>query len=226
MLCAARPVNFALRSHGQKCQKGAVLDQTGIFFDNWEKLGRSFILAILAYLALVVLLRISGKRTLSKLNVFDFVFVVALGSTLATTILSSDTTLADGITAFIVLMGLQITLSLLCVYSHRVDSIVNGEPTLLMHKGNFLDRAMKRERVTKEEVLAAIRNNGIRMYNEVDSVVLETDGTFSVVSREVGERCSSLSDVADHPDFATDASHLKENPSGAQPQAARKAAGG
>src|SRR5690349_17496418 len=101
------------------------MGDTSIFFDNWSKLGRSFVLALLAYVALVFLLRISGKRTLSKLNVFDFVFVVALGSTLATTILSPGTTLADGLMAFIVLIGLQIMLSLLCVHSHRIDLIVN-----------------------------------------------------------------------------------------------------
>ena len=188
------------------------MGDTSIFFDNWSKLGRSFVLALLAYVALVFLLRISGKRTLSKLNVFDFVFVVALGSTLATTILSPGTTLADGLMAFIVLIGLQITLSLLCVHSHRIDLIVNGEPTLLMHKGNFLDDAMKRERVTKEEVNSALREQGIRTYEKVDSIVLETDGTFSVVWRRVGDECSSLIDVNGHPDFSPQDAHLKDRP--------------
>ena len=197
------------------------MDQVNIFFESWSKLGRSLILAFLAYAALVFLLRISGKRTLSKLNVFDFVFVVALGSTLATTILSPGTTLADGLTAFIVLIALQVCLSLLCVYSHRVDMIVNGEPTLLMHRGNFLDEAMKRERVTKEEILASLRNNHIKDFNDVNSVVLETDGTFSVVWRSIGSECSSLIDVDGHPDFAPQNSHLKEHSAqGQKPQAA------
>jgi len=197
------------------------MDQVNIFFESWSKLGRSLVLAFLAYAALVFLLRISGKRTLSKLNVFDFVFVVALGSTLATTILSPGTTLADGLTAFIVLIALQVCLSLLCVYSHRVDMIVNGAPTLLMHRGNFLDEAMKRERVTKEEILASLRNNHIKDFNDVDSVVLETDGTFSVVWRSIGSECSSLIDVDGHPDFAPQNSHLKEHSAqGQKPQAA------
>src|SRR6478672_13823529 len=124
------------------------MQNASIFFDNWAKLGRSALLALCAYLALIFLLRVSGKRTLTKLNVFDFVFVVALGSTLASTILSSDTTLADGILAFVVLMGIQILLSWLCVTSHTLDSIINGQPTLLLHRGKFLQDAMKRERVT------------------------------------------------------------------------------
>ena len=200
------------------------MEQTSIFFDSWGKLERSLLLALLAYLALVILLRISGKRTLTKLNVFDFVFVVALGSTLATTILSKDTTLADGLTAFAVLIGLQVALSLFCVYSHRVDVIINGEPSLLLYRGNFLGETMKRERVTKEEVLAALRNNGVKTYNEVDSVVLETDGTFSIVWRPVGDDCSTLSDVKGHPDFCSEPTHLRSDGRAREPQTVHRIA--
>ncbi|MFL6467013.1 MAG: DUF421 domain-containing protein [Pyrinomonadaceae bacterium] len=180
------------------------MENTNIFFDNWGKLGRSLILAFLAYAALVFLLRISGKRTLTKLNVFDFVFVVALGSVLASTILSSDTTLADGVTAFVVLMAMQIGLSYLCVTSHRVDSIINGQPSLLYHRGIFLDDVMKSERVTKEEILSALRNTNVRKFDEIDAIVLETDGSFSVVWQyDKGEK-SSLMDVPGHEDYIPD----------------------
>src|SRR5207237_9153712 len=113
------------------------MEHTKVFFDSWDKLGRSIILAALAYTALVILARISGKRTLSRMNVFDFAFVVALGSTLASTILSTDITLTDGVVALTVLIALQVFLSWLCVTSHRVDQIVNGNPTLIMHRGQF-----------------------------------------------------------------------------------------
>lgn len=180
------------------------MEHESIFFDNWSRLGRSMILAVLAYLALILVLRISGKRTLTKLNVFDFVFVVALGSVLATTILSSDTTLADGIMAFIVLIGIQITLSWLCVSSHTMDAWINGQPTLLLHRGKFLETAMRRERVTKEEVLSALRNATIRKFDEIDAVVLETDGTLSIVWRYDDGEKSSLMDVRGHEDFVED----------------------
>lgn len=180
------------------------MENANIFFDNWSKLGRSLLLAFFAYAALVFLLRISGKRTLSKLNVFDFVFVVALGSVLADTILSSDTTLADGVVAFVVLMAMQVALSYLCVASHRLDHVINGEPTLLYHRGTFLDDAMKRERVTKEEILASIRNANVRKFDELDAVVLETDGTFSIVWRFEKGKQSSLMDVEGHEDFVSD----------------------
>lgn len=168
-----------------------------IIFDGWIKLGRTLLLAVLAYLALVIILRFSGKRTLTKLNVFDFVFVVALGSTLASTILSSDVSLADGLGAFLALILLQILLSWLCVTSHSVDHFINGEPTLLLYRGRFLDDSMKRERVTKEEVRAAVRNTGHASIDNIDSVVLETDGTLSVVPKD--KNYSGMIDVLGHP---------------------------
>ena len=78
-----------------------------MFFDNPMALLRTLVVGTLAYVALVALLRLSGKRTLSKWNAFDMVVTVAFGSTLATALLSRDTTLAQGVLAFALLVALQ-----------------------------------------------------------------------------------------------------------------------
>lgn len=148
----------------------------------------------------MILLRLSGKRTLSKMNVFDFVFVVALGSTLATAILSPDVTLADGVLVLAVLIGLQILLSWLCVQSQWLEAVINGEPALLLHHGQFLHETMRRQRVTEEELRAAVRSQGLTTIDEVESIVLETDGTISVTWRKVQGTASSLRDVPGHPE--------------------------
>src|SRR3954462_5430626 len=127
-----------------------------IWFDNWPKVLRAVVMAFAAYSILVLFLRLPGKRTLSKMNVFDFVFVVALGSGLAQTILSPEITLADSTAALATLIAMQILLSWLCTRSHRVDSLLNGEPRLLLYRGRILDEAIKRARVTEEEVRAAV----------------------------------------------------------------------
>ncbi|WP_366970658.1 hypothetical protein [Rhodocytophaga aerolata] len=67
-----------------------------LFFDTWESMQRTFIVGICAYLSMIILLRISGKRTLTKMNAFDFIVTVALGSTLATLLLSKDVALPTG----------------------------------------------------------------------------------------------------------------------------------
>ena len=186
------------------------MENAGIFFDNWGKIGRSLLLAVLAYAALVIVLRISGKRTLSKLNVFDFVFVVALGSTLASTILSPGVTLADGVAAFLALIGLQVLLSWLCTVSHTVDHFVNGEPSLLLHRGEIRVDTAKDQRVTREEILSAVRSAHLGSLDEIDSVVLETDGTFSIVWQKIDGKRSTLNDVRGHPGYVSDDQQEKQ----------------
>ena len=167
-----------------------------MFFDTWSGLLRVVVIAPLAYLALVILLRVSGKRTLSKMNAFDFIITVALGSTFATIILSSDVALAEGVMAFVMLAISQFLITWLSVRSEAVKRLVKSEPSLLFHHGEFLARAMKRERVTHDEVLAAVRESGKGALDKVEAVVLETDGTFSVLS-SIAETRSTLQDVRD-----------------------------
>jgi uncharacterized membrane protein YcaP (DUF421 family) len=79
--------------------------------------------------------------------------------------------------------------------SRQVESLVKSEPSLLLHQGRFLPAAMRRERVTESEVQAAIRSEGIARVEEVAAVVLETDGTFSVIKSSPVPWPSSLKDV-------------------------------
>ena len=144
---------------------------------------RVLLVGVCAYAALVCLLRFSGKRTLSKLNAFDLVVTVALGSTMATVLLSKDVALAEGVLAFALLIALQFAVAWLAARSHAVGRLVKSEPRLLFFRGAFLRDAMRRERVTDGEVLGAIREQGVPAVEDVEAVVLETAGTFSVLKR-------------------------------------------
>jgi uncharacterized membrane protein YcaP (DUF421 family) len=155
-----------------------------MFFDSWTGLLRVVVVGTLAYAALVVLLRTTGKRTLSKLNAFDLVVTVALGPTLATVLLTKDVALAEGIVAFGLLVLLQYAITWSSVRSDHVRALVKAEPCLLLRDGRFLHGAMRRERVTEDEVQAAARAQGIASLNDVAAAVLETDGSFSVIRRD------------------------------------------
>jgi uncharacterized membrane protein YcaP (DUF421 family) len=168
-----------------------------MLFDGWMALGRTLLVGVLAYLALVFMLRVSGKRTLSKMNSFDFIVTVALGSTLATVLLSSSVSLARGVLAFAILIFLQFAITWLSVRWPAVRSLVKAEPTLLLYRGEFLRGAMKRERVTEDEVRAALRAQGVAAIEQVEAVVLETESSFSVVMKPSGDSDSALADVAD-----------------------------
>lgn len=162
-----------------------------MLFDNWAGLVRVLVVGTAGYLALILILRISGKRTLTKLNAFDFVVTVALGSTLASVILSKSVALAEGVLALALLVLLQFLIAWLSVRSQRFEGLIKAEPVLLVRKGAFLDAALRRERITREEVLAAVRAQGSADIARVSAVVLETDGSISVI-QDVGNESTVL----------------------------------
>ena len=166
-----------------------------MFFDSWQDLLRILISAAFSYAAIVLWLRISGKRTLSKWNAFDFIVTIALGSILATMVLSKDVKLLDGILAISLLIIFQFVITFLSVRFEIFNKIFKAEPTFLYLDGEFLEGNMKSERVPKPEILAAIRTSGISALEDVRAVVLETDGSFSVVENSDSDKDSALSDV-------------------------------
>ena len=167
-----------------------------MFFDGWGPLMRTLVVGALAYVALVVLLRVSGKRTLSKMNAFDLVVTVALGSTLASVLTSRDIALAQGIVAFALLIGLQLVITWSSVRAPWVGGLVKAEPRLLARHGVLLRDAMRRERVTEDEVRAAVRGAGIDGLEEIDAVILETDGSVSVVRSSASRSASTPAPTA------------------------------
>ncbi|MEQ8849495.1 YetF domain-containing protein [Botrimarina sp.] len=155
-----------------------------MIFDGWEPVLRTLIVGTLAYAALVMLLRLSGKRTLSKMNAFDFVVTVAFGSVLAAVLTSSQVSLAQGVTALGLLIVLQLVNTSIAVRSDWYRSVIKAEPTLLYFRGEYLDDALRKQRVTREEVLAAMRQSGLSEPEKVDAVVMETEGSLSVLPRD------------------------------------------
>lgn len=158
-----------------------------MLYDNPAGLARVILVGITSYVGLVLILRITGKRALAKLNAFDFVVTVALGSILATAVLSKDVTLLEGMLAFVVLATLQWVVSRASVASVWFKDLVRSEPRLLVSNGTYLDLAMDDERITRSEVDSAIRAAGIGRLDVVGAVVLEADGSLSVIRAEKDE---------------------------------------
>jgi uncharacterized membrane protein YcaP (DUF421 family) len=155
-----------------------------MWFDSWSQVARVVVAGASAYAALVLSLRISGKRTLSKLNAFDFVVTVALGSTLATIALSSDVAVTEGVVAFAVLVAAQYLVARASVHLHGFRRLVRSEAVVLVRDGELLSDRMAAERITTEEIHQAIRNSSLGGLELVAAVVLETDGTLSVVPEQ------------------------------------------
>ena len=160
-----------------------------MWFDSWNDVFRIVLVGASSYVLLVLLLRVSGKRTLAKLNAFDFLVTIALGSTLATVLLDSRTSLADGVVAMGLLIALQFLAATATGRVPRLRAVLTAGPSVLVLDGEADLERMRRHRVTLDEVRQAARASGFGGLDLVAALVLETDGSMSVISRsQAGDR--------------------------------------
>jgi len=166
-----------------------------MLFDNLSQIIKILLTGSLTYVVLIVMLRVSGKRTLSQMNAFDFIVTVALGSTLASALLSKDTPLAEGVTGLALLIVLQFIVSWSSVRVPFINKLVKSEPRLLFFQGEFKTKAMQEERIGKEELLQAVRSQGILSLDQAEAIVLETNGKFSIIKTSDKKANSTLQNV-------------------------------
>ena len=155
-----------------------------IWFDSWDDIARVLLVGASAYIALVTVLRVSGKRTLAKLNAFDLVVTVAVGSTLSTILLNSDVSFTEGVVALALLAGLQFVVATITARWRRGRAILTSRPAVLMIDGHFDEEVMLRERVSAEDICHAIRSSGHGDIKSIGVVILESDGSLSAIPLE------------------------------------------
>lgn len=165
-----------------------------LLFKDWQSLYHVAICSVIAYITLFIFIRIAGKRTLAKLNAFDFVVSVTLGSTLSSMILAK-VTIAEGCVALLIIIILQYLLAWSAKKSHVMEKVINSTPVLLFYEGKYLLDAMKKEAITEEEILAEIRRYRLDSIADVKAVVMELNGEISVIKRAGGNGPSSLDDI-------------------------------
>lgn len=153
-----------------------------ILVEDWAGVGKVAACTAVSFLVLFVFIRITGKRTLASLSAFDFVVIIALGSTLAEMMLA-EIPLLNGAMALIVILAFQFGLAWAASKSKKIEDVVNAKPTLLYIDGAFLDEAMLREKVTVDEIYSEVRSAGIYDMAEIKAIVLELNGHVSVVKK-------------------------------------------
>lgn len=166
-----------------------------LFVNNWETLYRIAICSVISYLALFFFIRISGKRTLAKLNAFDFVVTVTLGSTLSWMLLA-QVTILEGAVAIVIIILLQYLLAFSAEKSTVMEKAINSTPSLLFYNGVYFEAEMKREMITKGEIYAEIRRFSIEHIDEVRAVVLELNGEMTVIKKSDAKGRTSLDDIS------------------------------
>ena len=166
-----------------------------VWFSGWDVIVRTLVAGSATYFILIALLRVTGPRTLAKWYAFDLIITVALGSTFANGVMSKDISIAQAVAGFVLLIALQYAINKASQRWPKLVSIVNPAPVLLLFHGEFQDAAMRRNRVSRADVCKALRGRGHAAYEQVAAVVLEPDGTFSIVEKMEQDKTSALEDI-------------------------------
>jgi uncharacterized membrane protein YcaP (DUF421 family) len=134
------------------------------------------------YFALLVGLRLAGKRELGQMTAFDLVVLLVIANAVQNAMVGDDTSLTGGIVAAATLLAVNRVIGEISLRSPAVRKRLRGVPTLLVHDGAILKDQLRSEGVDREEILQALREHGVDDISSVSSAVLEVDGTISVIT--------------------------------------------
>lgn len=154
-----------------------------IFFDNIDKLGRIVLTTVMVYVLIVLVTKVSGKRSTSQLNNFDWVVTVMIGSLGASTILLKDVPFIEGVSSILVLYLLQLLVTKYASVSPQFSNFILSEPRIVFYQGQFLPDAMRSERLTRQEIECAMRSQGINSFDDVEAVVFESDAKLTIIPK-------------------------------------------
>ncbi len=135
--------------------------------------------ALAVYLLLMFVIRVMGKRELTEMSAFDLVILFLVGDLIAEAVISEDTSVTGAVIVVGVFALLTIALSWVSLHSRRVEHALDGVPTIVVRDGEPDFAAMKRERVSLDDLNEAARGQSIRRLSDIELAVLESDGKFS-----------------------------------------------
>ncbi|MBS1716415.1 MAG: DUF421 domain-containing protein [Armatimonadetes bacterium] len=149
--------------------------------DSWPAAGMIVLKTSVVYAFLVGGLRFFGKRQLGQMTLYDIVLMVVLANSVQNAMVGEDTTLAGGLISATTLLILNRLLFLLIKRNKKVEHELVGEPVILLRDGKLQRQAMEREGITREQVQAALREHGLLELKAAELIVLEVDGSMSVI---------------------------------------------
>jgi uncharacterized membrane protein YcaP (DUF421 family) len=149
----------------------------------------SVIRGLLTYLFLLLVFRISGKRTLSEATSFDLVLLLIISETTQQAMVQNDHSMTNGVLLIVTLVGVDILLSLLKQWFPAVDAWLDGVPVVIMDNGKVLKDRLNRERVDESDILEAAREQeGLESLDQIRYAVLERGGKITIVPRREAVR--------------------------------------
>jgi len=143
----------------------------------WEFILRGIII----YIFLIVLLRFTGKRQIGQMAPFDLVLLLVLSNAVQNAMNGGDNSIIGGLISAVTLVSVNWLMGLLTYKSRHMEALIEGRPEVLVHNGKIYEKALQHTKVTRRELLSALREAGCDDFDEVRAAMLETDGSISVI---------------------------------------------
>ena len=145
----------------------------------------SVLRAAVMYLALLVLFKIAGRRSLAELTTFDFVLLMIIGEATQQALLGNDFSLTNSILVIITLIAIDVGLSLLKQRSQWVQRLIDGGPTIIVENGKILHKRLRHARLVEADIMEAARSSqGIETLEQIKFAIIERNGKISVIAQE------------------------------------------
>lgn len=161
--------------------------------DEWSKiflpeasLGELIIRTLVIFIVLLVVFRLVGKKEVNQAAMTDLLLVILIANVVQNSMIGKDNSVLGGLIAAIALIGFWYVLNWITAKSERASEIVEGSPTLMVAEGKMLHENMSQENLSREELFAALRGQGVKSLSEVRYAVMELDGKVSVIQHEKG----------------------------------------
>lgn len=145
----------------------------------------SVLRATAIYLALLVLFKIAGRRSLAELTTFDFVLLMIIGEATQQALLGDDFSLTNALMVIVTLIAIDVGLSLLKQRSQWVSQLIDGGPTVIVEDGRVLQGRMRHARLVEADIMEAARSSqGIETLEQIKFAIIERNGKISVIAKE------------------------------------------
>lgn len=145
----------------------------------------SVLRAAMMYLALVLLFKIAGRRSLADITTFDFVLLMIIGEATQQALLGDDFSLTNSLMVIVTLIAIDVGLSLLKQRSSWVSQLIDGGPTVIVENGRILQGRMRHARLVEEDIMEAARSSqGIETLEQIKFAIIERNGKISVIPKE------------------------------------------
>jgi uncharacterized membrane protein YcaP (DUF421 family) len=140
--------------------------------------------AVAVYLSVLILLRISGKRQMGQMNATEFVAILLISNAVQNSMNGGDNSLTGGLFLALILIATSAAITYLTFKSKIASTIFEGTPTLLIHKGKAVEANLKKEFLSHSEFKTLLRKQGYHDISNIETAVLEADGSLSITNRE------------------------------------------